>query len=79
MIQIVGINEDSTAEESIQKETYLLQQMISKQSKGWVIVDGLDVFIEQGRAQFELFTKRPAPKHVMRRAVQESHVNRNHK
>lgn len=47
--------------------------MRSKASQGWVLVDGLDVLLEQGIVQFELFTGRPAPIHVMRRALQESH------
>lgn len=48
-----------------------MEQMLFRSSKGWVIVGGLVVLIEQGVAQYELFTKRPAPVHVMRRAIQE--------
>lgn len=48
-----------------------MEQMLSRASKGWVMVDGLKVLLEQGIAQYELFTKRPAPIHVMRRAIQE--------
>ncbi|KAJ5256652.1 hypothetical protein N7478_012756 [Penicillium angulare] len=51
--------------------TPLMEQMLSRSSKGWVMVDGLKVLLEQGIAQYELFTKRPAPIHVMRRAIQE--------
>lgn len=38
------------------------------------MVDGLKVLLEQGIAQYELFTKRPAPVHVMRRAIQEQSI-----
>ncbi|KAJ5902805.1 hypothetical protein N7495_003333 [Penicillium taxi] len=51
--------------------TLLTEQMSPRKSKGWVVVDGLKVLLEQGIAQYELFTKRPAPIHVMRRAIQE--------
>lgn len=50
--------------------------MKSKASQSWIPVDGLDVLLEQDIVQFELFTGRPAPIHVMRRAVQGSHENR---
>lgn len=45
-------------------------------SRGWIIVDGLSVLVEQGIAQYELFTTRPAPVHVMRRAIQQSILER---
>lgn len=47
-----------------------MEQMLPRASKGWVVVSGLLVLIEQGIAQYELFTKRPAPIHVMRRFIQ---------
>lgn len=43
--------------------------MRQKAFKGWTLVNGLEVFIEQAIAQFELFTKRPAPVHIMRTAI----------
>ncbi|KAJ5638858.1 hypothetical protein N7528_001248 [Penicillium herquei] len=54
--------------------TPLMTQINSRSSKGWVMVDGLKVLLEQGIAQYELFTKRPAPVHVMRRAIQEQSI-----
>ncbi|KAL4953478.1 hypothetical protein BDW69DRAFT_184423 [Aspergillus filifer] len=51
--------------------TPLLEQMLHHRSRGWVVVGGLNLLIEQGIAQYELFTKRPAPVHVMRRTIQE--------
>ncbi|KAJ5337721.1 hypothetical protein N7452_004449 [Penicillium brevicompactum] len=52
-------------------KTVLMEQLTPWSSKGWVIVDGLKVLVGQGIAQYELFTRRPAPVHIMRRAVQE--------
>ncbi|GAD92728.1 pentafunctional AROM polypeptide, putative [Paecilomyces variotii No. 5] len=55
--------------------TPLMKQMKQKQrsSRGWIVVDGLDVLVEQGVAQFEILTGRPAPVHIMRRAVREQY------
>ncbi|OGM43839.1 pentafunctional AROM polypeptide [Aspergillus bombycis] len=53
-------------------ETRLIKSMREHISRGWIIVDGLSVLVEQGIAQYELFTNRPAPVHVMRRAIQQS-------
>ncbi|KAE8382314.1 hypothetical protein BDV26DRAFT_253766 [Aspergillus bertholletiae] len=53
-------------------ETRLMRWMSQHIPRGWIIVDGLSVLVEQGIAQYELFTKRPAPIHVMRRAVQQA-------
>lgn len=47
--------------------------MIQRSSRGWIVVDGLDVLVEQGIAQFEILTGRPAPVHVMKRAVREQY------
>ncbi|KAJ5666684.1 hypothetical protein N7462_011093, partial [Penicillium macrosclerotiorum] len=51
--------------------TKLMEQMLARASKGWVVVDGLKVLIEQGIVQYEILTKRPAPVHLMRRVIQE--------
>lgn len=50
-----------------------MKQLSQKSSQGWLIVDGLDVLVDQGVAQFEIFTKRPAPVHVMRDTVRKKH------
>ncbi|KAL4866118.1 hypothetical protein BDV12DRAFT_199439 [Aspergillus spectabilis] len=55
-------------------KTPLLERMLEHESTGWNVVDGLNLLVEQGIAQYELFTKRPAPVHVMRRAVQEEAI-----
>ncbi|CAG8920997.1 unnamed protein product [Penicillium salamii] len=52
-------------------KTVLMEQLTPWSNKGWVLVDGLKVLVKQGIAQYELFTRRPAPIHIMRRAVQE--------
>lgn len=48
-----------------------MEQVMPWSAKGWVVVDGLKVLVEQGIAQYELFSRRPAPVHIMRQAVQE--------
>ncbi|KAJ5671654.1 hypothetical protein N7507_000781 [Penicillium longicatenatum] len=55
-------------------KTELMEQMLPRASKGWVVVSGLLVLIEQGIAQYEMFTKRPAPVHVMRRVIREQSI-----
>ncbi|KAL4922042.1 xylose isomerase-like protein [Aspergillus aurantiobrunneus] len=52
-------------------KTPLHEQMLNHTSRGWIVVDGLSLLVEQGIAQYELFTKRPAPIHVMRRVIRE--------
>ncbi|KAJ5133273.1 hypothetical protein N7448_001697 [Penicillium atrosanguineum] len=54
--------------------TQLMERMIPRESKGWVVVDGLMVLVEQGIVQFEIFTGRPAPVHCMRRAIREQSI-----
>lgn len=51
-----------------------MEQFLPRASKGWVVVDGLMVLLEQGIAQYEIFTKRPAPVHVMRRAIKDQSI-----
>lgn len=55
--------------------TLFIEQMSRKSSQGWLVVDGLDVLVDQGVAQFEIFTKRPAPVHIMRDAVRKRYPN----
>jgi shikimate 5-dehydrogenase len=50
-----------------------MRQVQQMAPKGWITVDGLNVLVEQGIAQFEIFTGRPAPVHVMRRAIREQY------
>ena len=52
-------------------ETPLMRRMRPEACNGWVTVDGLAVLVGQGIAQYELFTKRPAPIHVMRHAIHQ--------
>lgn len=48
--------------------------MQSKVSRGWILVDGSEVLVEQGVAQFEILTGRPAPVYIMRDAVQRRYA-----
>jgi shikimate 5-dehydrogenase len=51
-----------------------MEQVTPWSIKGWVIVDGLKVLVKQGIAQYEIFSQRPAPVHVMRRSVQDEAI-----
>ncbi|GIJ90069.1 hypothetical protein Asppvi_009018 [Aspergillus pseudoviridinutans] len=52
-------------------KTASLREMEQYKSRGWIVVDGFTVLLEQGIAQYELFTRRPAPVHVMRETIQQ--------
>ncbi|TIA36609.1 hypothetical protein D6C78_05296 [Aureobasidium pullulans] len=54
--------------------TPLLQQAHDNAHKGWICIEPLEVLIEQGRAQFELFTGYPAPQKTMRNSILEQYV-----
>ncbi|KAK9490755.1 hypothetical protein V1508DRAFT_423828 [Lipomyces doorenjongii] len=49
----------------------------SERAGGWKVVRGTDVLLEQGYAQFELWTGIDAPKDVMRKALAEEVARRN--
>ena len=50
-----------------------MNQMQLRSLSGWIVVDGLDVLVAQGIAQFEIYTGKPAPVHVMRKAVRQQY------
>ncbi|KAM0722816.1 hypothetical protein Q7P37_002258 [Cladosporium fusiforme] len=54
---------------NLSKSTSLLQQAYQANQKGWVVVEPLEILIEQGCAQFELFVGQTAPRKEMTRSV----------
>lgn len=54
-----------------------MKQAQKLSSRGWIAVHGLEVLPEQGIAQFELFTGRRAPEHVMRSQMTREHTELN--
>ncbi|KAK6004310.1 hypothetical protein QM012_008172 [Aureobasidium pullulans] len=54
--------------------TPLLQQAHDHAHKGWICVEPLEILIEQGRAQFELFTGYPAPQRAMKDGIMDNYV-----
>ncbi|KAK9321185.1 hypothetical protein V1517DRAFT_327223 [Lipomyces orientalis] len=50
---------------------------VSERAGGWEVVRGTDVLLEQGYAQFELWTRIAAPKDDMRKALTEEVARRN--
>lgn len=53
--------------------TTLIRQVASLNDQGWIGVDGVHVLLEQGRAQFKLWTGRRAPKKATETAVLEAY------
>lgn len=56
------------------KSTSLLKQAYEAAHKGWVVVEPLEVLIEQGCAQFELFVGHAAPRKEMTRNVVREYI-----
>lgn len=46
-----------------------MQQAHDNAHRGWTLIEPLEILIEQGAAQFELFTGHPAPKKQMTDSV----------
>ncbi|KAI5246452.1 hypothetical protein E4T43_02609 [Aureobasidium subglaciale] len=54
--------------------TPLLQQAHENVHKGWICVEPLEILIEQGCAQFELFTGYPAPQRRMQDSIMDGYA-----
>lgn len=52
----------------------MLQQAHDRAHRGWICVEALEVLIEQGRAQFELFTGYPAPQRAMKDGIMDKYL-----
>jgi shikimate dehydrogenase len=48
--------------------------LAAARSRGAVVIDGLEILVAQGAASFEGWTGRPAPRDVMRRAVEDNEI-----
>lgn len=57
------------------KSTSLLLQAYGAGHKGWVVVEPLEILIEQGCAQFELFVGRAAPRKVITQSVIQKYLS----
>ncbi|KAI4721900.1 hypothetical protein E4T48_01762 [Aureobasidium sp. EXF-10727] len=52
----------------------IVEQAHDRAHKGWICVEPLEMLIEQGCAQFELFTGYPAPQKAMKDGIMERYV-----
>ncbi|KAI4850906.1 hypothetical protein E4T44_02469 [Aureobasidium sp. EXF-8845] len=52
----------------------IVEQAHDRAHRGWICVEPLEVLIEQGRAQFEIFTGYPAPQRVMKDGIMENYL-----
>lgn len=57
------------------KTTTLLQQAYAAAQNGWVVVEPLEILVEQGCAQFELFVGQVPPRKIMTRSVINEYSN----
>ncbi|KAK9235206.1 hypothetical protein V1525DRAFT_410704 [Lipomyces kononenkoae] len=70
-------NEGGVLVEMAYKPNVTPLMKVSERAGRWKIVRGTDVLLEQGYAQFELWTGIDAPKDVMRKALTDEVVKRN--
>ncbi|OOF98303.1 hypothetical protein ASPCADRAFT_3366 [Aspergillus carbonarius ITEM 5010] len=55
-------------------EPSLRAQIRARRNPEWQIVDGVSVLFEQSIQQYQIFTGRPAPIHVMSKALEEQSI-----